>query len=99
MNRGTSQVNWEDVTSNKAKISEYKERMLAQKQELGFMKTDKATVKANSFVNYGSKIDEGFMGQNSDALQNKAKDQRTYVSLANPQKAQPFSNVIPTESR
>lgn len=31
MNRGTSKVNWDEVTNNKAKIAEYKERMLGQK--------------------------------------------------------------------
>lgn len=28
MNRGTSKVNWDEVANNKAKIAEYKERML-----------------------------------------------------------------------
>ena len=31
MNKGTSQVNWDDITSNQQKIAEYKKRMLGQK--------------------------------------------------------------------
>ena len=31
MNKGTSLVNWDDITGNKQKIAEYKQRMLGEK--------------------------------------------------------------------
>lgn len=36
LNMGTSQVNLDDVATNKAKIVEYKHRMQQQKQALGY---------------------------------------------------------------
>ena len=81
MNRGTSQVNWEDITGNKAKIAEYKERMLAQKQELGHMGDQRASsVKAHSYGPFGD-ISGGYIRQNANAKDNKEKDQRVQVTL------------------
>jgi len=74
MNRGTSQVNWEEVTGNKAKIAEYKDRMLGQKQELGYEGEKRASsVKAHSYVLHGG-IGQGYLGQSANAKSNKEKD-------------------------
>ena len=74
MNRGTSQINWDDITGNKAKISEYNQRMLNQKQELGHEGEPKASsVKAHSYVTH-SGIGEGYIGQTAKGKDNKAKD-------------------------
>ena len=53
MNEGTSHVNWDEVATNKAKIAEYKQRMMSQKQALGHMEIAKGSVKAGSYVNHG----------------------------------------------
>ena len=50
MNVQSSQVNVNDISTNKAKIVEYKARMLNQKPELGFMSDKIASVKQNSFA-------------------------------------------------
>ena len=82
MNRGTSQIDWDQITGNKAKIAEYKERMLGQKQELGYEGEIRASsVKAHSYVPHGA-ISEGYQGQTNLKNDNKAKDQRVQVSLA-----------------
>lgn len=81
MNRGTSQVNWDEVTGNKAKIAEYKERMLGQKQELGHVNVPRASsVKAHSYIPYGD-ISGGYLRQTANAKDNKEKDQRVQVTL------------------
>ena len=59
MNQGTSKVNWEDVTTNKAKIAEYKERILGHKQKLGFMPDhldNTTSTKTQSYQPYASKM-------------------------------------------
>ena len=61
MNKGTSQVDWNIVNDNRAKIAQYNERMLQQKQPVGFMKVANASsVKAGAYVEYGR---EAFAGQ------------------------------------
>ena len=68
-------MNWGEVENNKAKIAEYRERMLGQKQELGHMGREKASsVKARAYLPYGRQVDDGYMGQTADARDNKAKD-------------------------
>ena len=84
MNKGTSQVNWDDITTNQQKIAEYKKRMLGQKQELGHMNREKGerSVKSHSYVPYSNQIyGQGYQGNTIDAKDNKAKDQRVQVTL------------------
>mgnify|MGYP006889558342 CR=1 FL=1 len=83
MNQGTSQVSVTDLSSNKAKIAEYKDRMLMEKQPFGHMaRGNSASVKAGAFVPYGRAVGESFIGQTADAQTFKAKDQRVQVTLS-----------------
>ena len=62
MNAQTSKVNTYDLSSHKQKIAEYKDRMLLQKQELGFY--PKATLpseKGSTYVPFGK---ESYQGSN-----------------------------------
>ena len=70
MNKGTSHVNWDEITGNKQKIAEYKTRMLGEKQALGHMGREKnpVTVKSHSYVPYNRQvIGQGYLGNTGDA--------------------------------
>ena len=54
MNALTSQVNTSDLSRHKQKIAEYKDRMLLQKQQLGyFPKATMPSEKGSKYVPYG----------------------------------------------
>ena len=76
MNKGTSKVNWDEVTTNKAKIAEYKERVLGHKYRIGFMELEKTkSVKAHSYKPYTG-VGENYSGYVANAKDNKANDQK-----------------------
>ena len=77
MNTGTSKVNWNDVNSNKAKIAEYKDRMLGNSMELGYMANGAGdgSVQGVSYQPYGSRVvGDNYLGYNANARDNKAND-------------------------
>ena len=103
MNMGTSKVNWNDVTDNKNKISEYHNRMLNQKQELGLGHTGEKkahSVKAHSYVPHGHKVDDNYIGNTANSKDYKAIDQKVTVNLQlNQLKSQIVSQQGSTEAR
>ena len=77
LNKGTSQVNWNDITGNKQKIAEYNKRMLVQKQDLGHMMNEKGqvSIKSHSYIPYARQVyGQGYMGNTVKANVNKATD-------------------------
>lgn len=81
MNRGSSRINWDDIAGNQAKISQYNQRMLNQKQELGHeLVPNASSVKTHSYVTH-SGVGAGYIGQTAKGKNNKANDQRVQVTL------------------
>ena len=60
MNAYTSKVNTGDLHSHKEKIAEYKDRMLLQKQQLGFFpKATMPSEKGSTYVPFGRESYQG----------------------------------------
>ena len=74
MNNSSSKVNQFDIVDNKAKIAEYKARMLDQKPELGFSSDKLGSVKQNTFAGReNEKLKTNHMARMSEQTGNKFK--------------------------
>ena len=82
MNNSSSKINSSEIIGNKAKIAEYKSRMLNQKPELGFSSDKLGSIQQNTFAGKETeKLSSNHLDRIREQKGNKLKIERQNMDV------------------